>query len=113
MTTKANLPAVKRDDGEDDGGDRDAFQGKQMYMAAGSGIPEIKTILSGFVIPHFLDFKVLVVKAVGASEFLRAMRLAPHPNSQVSKASSMLRAASRTKRNCSLLSFFLIKQTLT
>ncbi|KAI9661478.1 MAG: hypothetical protein M1831_003000 [Alyxoria varia] len=39
---------------------------KVMYMAAGSGIPEIKTQLSGFVIPHFLDFKVLVVKAVGA-----------------------------------------------
>ncbi|KAL9105273.1 MAG: hypothetical protein Q9227_009532 [Pyrenula ochraceoflavens] len=40
--------------------------GKSMYMAAGSGIPEIKTILSGFVIPHFLDFKVLVVKAIGS-----------------------------------------------
>ena len=37
-----------------------------MYMAAGSGIPEIKTILSGFVIPNFLDFKVLAVKAFGA-----------------------------------------------
>ena len=37
-----------------------------MYMAAGSGIPEIKTILSGFVIPHFLDLKVLIVKAIGA-----------------------------------------------
>ena len=40
--------------------------GKSIYMAAGSGIPEIKTILSGFVIPHFLDFKVLVIKAIGA-----------------------------------------------
>ena len=39
---------------------------KTMSMAAGSGIPEIKTILSGFVIPGFLDFKVLVVKAIGA-----------------------------------------------
>ncbi|KAG0649985.1 Chloride transporter -3 [Hyphodiscus hymeniophilus] len=67
MITKANLPAVKRDNGEDDGGDQGAFQGKAMYMAAGSGIPEIKTILSGFVIPHFLDFKVLLVKAVGAT----------------------------------------------
>lgn len=37
-----------------------------MYLAAGSGIPEIKTILSGFVIPHFLDLKVLLVKAIGA-----------------------------------------------
>lgn len=35
-------------------------------MAAGSGIPELKTILSGFVIPNFLDMKVLVVKAVGS-----------------------------------------------
>ena len=38
-----------------------------MYMAAGSGIPEIKTILSGFNVPHFLGRWVLVVKAVGAS----------------------------------------------
>lgn len=37
-----------------------------MYMAAGSGIPEIKTILSGFVIPGFLDLKVLLIKAFGA-----------------------------------------------
>lgn len=37
-----------------------------MYMAAGSGIPEIKTILSGFVIPGFLNLKVLAVKAIGA-----------------------------------------------
>ena len=40
--------------------------GKSIYLAAGSGIPEIKTILSGFVIPHILDFKVLVIKAAGA-----------------------------------------------
>ena len=40
--------------------------GKSLYLAAGSGIPEIKTFLSGFQIPHFFDFKVLVVKALGA-----------------------------------------------
>ena len=40
--------------------------GKSLYMSAGSGIPEIKTILSGFVIPHFLDLQILVLKAVGA-----------------------------------------------
>jgi chloride channel 3/4/5 len=40
--------------------------GKVMYMASGSGIPEIKTILSGFSIPSFLSFRVLVVKAFGA-----------------------------------------------
>lgn len=45
----------------------ETITGKMMYMAAGSGIPEIKTILSGFAIPHFLDLKVLVVKAVGAT----------------------------------------------
>ncbi|KAL6918760.1 hypothetical protein FSST1_002786 [Fusarium sambucinum] len=41
--------------------------GKTMYMAAGSGIPEIKTVLSGFAIPHLFDLKVLIVKAVGAT----------------------------------------------
>jgi chloride channel 3/4/5 len=55
MTTKSNLPAAGQGDG------------KEIYMAAGSGIPEIKTILSGFVIQNFLDFKVLLVKAVGAT----------------------------------------------
>jgi chloride channel 3/4/5 len=40
--------------------------GKVMYMAAGSGIPEIKTILSGFSIPSFLSLRVLLVKAFGA-----------------------------------------------
>ncbi|KAF2833062.1 hypothetical protein CC86DRAFT_441730 [Ophiobolus disseminans] len=40
--------------------------GKIMYMAAGSGIPEIKTILSGFSIPSFLSLHVLCVKAFGA-----------------------------------------------
>lgn len=40
--------------------------GKVMYMASGSGIPEIKTILSGFNIPSFLSFKVLTIKAFGA-----------------------------------------------
>ena len=40
--------------------------GKSMYMAAGSGIPEIKTILSSFVIPHFPSFKILVAKAIGS-----------------------------------------------
>lgn len=41
--------------------------GKIMYFAAGSGIPEIKVILSGFAIPHYLDFKVLAVKEFGAA----------------------------------------------
>ncbi|KAJ7579113.1 chloride channel [Mycena floridula] len=38
---------------------------KVMYYAAGSGIPEIKTILSGFVIHGYLGFRVLFTKSVG------------------------------------------------
>jgi chloride channel 3/4/5 len=68
MTTKANLPAVSHKDSVDRSEtDKTPLVGKAMYMAAGSGIPEIKTVLSGFVIPHFLDLKVLVVKAVGSA----------------------------------------------
>ncbi|CZS90675.1 related to CLC chloride channel protein [Rhynchosporium graminicola] len=65
MTTRANLPAVRRDDGDLQRGP-EALR-KSMYMAAGGGIPEIKIILSGFVISHFLDFKLLLVKAIGAT----------------------------------------------
>lgn len=36
-----------------------------IYYAAGSGIPEIKTILSGFVIHGYLGGRVLFIKAVG------------------------------------------------
>ena len=62
LLTKSALPAVTPPGTQSD----PIASGKVMYMASGSGIPEIKTILSGFVIPHFLDFKVLVVKAVGS-----------------------------------------------
>ncbi|KAK5659865.1 hypothetical protein OQA88_13328 [Cercophora sp. LCS_1] len=61
-TTRTKLPTA-----EGGGYGTETAQGGTMYMAAGSGIPEIKTILSGFVIPGFLDVKVLVVKAVGAT----------------------------------------------
>ncbi|GME66260.1 H(+)/Cl(-) exchange transporter 5 [Neofusicoccum parvum] len=69
MLTKRSLPAVAAKD--EDKLDANAASppvpsGKALYMAAGSGIPEIKTILSGFVIPNFLDLKVLLVKAFGA-----------------------------------------------
>jgi len=68
LTTKANLPAAaEHDQTAYTVGKQGPLTGKSMYMAAGSGIPEIKTVLSGFVIPHFLDFKVLLVKAVGAT----------------------------------------------
>lgn len=66
MTTKASLPVADEDD-DHVGGGQGRTTAKSMYMAAGSGIPEIKTILSGFVIPHFLDLKVLVVKGIGAT----------------------------------------------
>lgn len=62
MLTKSALPSATTPEHEDE----KAVAGKTMYMAAGSGIPEIKTILGGFVIPDFLSLKVLVVKAVGA-----------------------------------------------
>lgn len=70
LLTKSSLPAAapgkgdKHHDPELD--DVEQVVGKSIYLAAGSGIPEIKTILSGFVIPNFLDFKVLAVKAFGA-----------------------------------------------
>ncbi|KAI9507422.1 chloride channel [Russula earlei] len=38
---------------------------KVLYYAAGSGIPEVKTILSGFVIHGYLGGRTLFVKAVG------------------------------------------------
>lgn len=38
---------------------------KVAYYAAGSGIPEVKTILSGFVIRGYLGLHVLFTKAVG------------------------------------------------
>ncbi|KAL8689894.1 MAG: hypothetical protein Q9218_004543 [Villophora microphyllina] len=70
MLTKSTLPSAAPGHGDKEpgsikGGDQGVV-GKSMYLAAGSGIPEIKTILSGFVIPHFLDLKVLVIKAIGA-----------------------------------------------
>jgi chloride channel 3/4/5 len=66
--SKANLPVPKLNNDDNHAeGDRGPLVGKSMYMAAGSGIPEIKTILSGFVIPHFLDLRVLCVKAIGAT----------------------------------------------
>ncbi|KAJ3130097.1 hypothetical protein HK098_006156 [Nowakowskiella sp. JEL0407] len=38
---------------------------KIIYHAAGSGIPEVKTILGGFVIRGFLGFRTLVTKVIG------------------------------------------------
>ncbi|KAH6877099.1 chloride channel [Thelonectria olida] len=66
MTTKANLSVNPALDNKGDG-PLGTTAAKTMYMAAGSGIPEIKTVLSGFIIPHIFDLKVLVVKAIGAT----------------------------------------------
>ncbi|KAF2791772.1 chloride channel-like protein 3 [Melanomma pulvis-pyrius CBS 109.77] len=70
MLTKSSLPAVGSETANKRNGantsDPPQSSGKLIYLAAGSGIPEIKTILSGFVIPNFLDLKVLLVKAFGA-----------------------------------------------
>ncbi|MCJ1431379.1 hypothetical protein MMC27_000731 [Xylographa pallens] len=67
MLTKSSLPATASKQDDVKSGGEQGVAGKTMYLAAGSGIPEIKTILSGFVIPNFLDFKVLAVKAIGAT----------------------------------------------
>lgn len=40
-------------------------QTKIAYYSAGSGIPEVKVILAGFVIKGFLGIKTLVVKSIG------------------------------------------------
>ncbi|EMD01197.1 hypothetical protein BAUCODRAFT_29646 [Baudoinia panamericana UAMH 10762] len=69
MLTKRSLPTASPGAGDKNqysAPPQPVVSGKSMYMAAGSGIPEIKTILSGFVIPNFLDFKVLFVKGFGA-----------------------------------------------
>jgi chloride channel 3/4/5 len=69
MLSKTALPSVapgREYGGQLQGDGTGTVGGKSLYMSAGSGIPEIKTILSGFVIPHYLDVKILVLKAVGA-----------------------------------------------
>lgn len=69
MTTKTTLTPTSPpvDESNTSSESSPASVAKTMYMASGSGIPEIKTILSGFIIPHFLDLKVLIVKAIGAT----------------------------------------------
>jgi chloride channel 3/4/5 len=69
MLSKTTLPSVAREIAETRNSrvPKDKIPApKSVYMAAGAGVPELKTILSGFVIPRFLGIKVLVLKAVGA-----------------------------------------------
>ncbi|KAI8372538.1 chloride channel [Choanephora cucurbitarum] len=41
------------------------YDTKNVYYSAGSGIPEVKVILGGFVIKGFLGIKTLIVKSIG------------------------------------------------
>ncbi|KAG4306003.1 hypothetical protein PORY_000913 [Pneumocystis oryctolagi] len=70
MTTRTIFPVSTKKSSEnllknsinEDNNDK---TGKVVYMASGSGIPEVKTILSGFTIHKFLGFRTLVVKVIG------------------------------------------------
>ena len=68
LFTKTKVSAVGKPEDMDGQSSKpeELGEGKVIYLAAGSGIPEIKTILSGFVIPGILSVKVLVIKSVGA-----------------------------------------------
>ncbi|KAI8349423.1 chloride channel [Blakeslea trispora] len=44
---------------------RHQYDTKTVYYSAGSGIPEVKVILGGFVIKGFLGIKTLLVKSIG------------------------------------------------
>jgi len=67
--TRTEIPAFASHEAHDspDHAVSHSAPNKIIFMAAGSGIPEIKLLLSGFEFPNLLSFKVLVVKAVGAS----------------------------------------------
>jgi chloride channel 3/4/5 len=45
--------------------DTNQYEIKTAYYSAGSGIPEVKVILGGFVIKGFLGIKTLIVKSIG------------------------------------------------
>ncbi|KZO95441.1 hypothetical protein CALVIDRAFT_516238 [Calocera viscosa TUFC12733] len=59
------LPSKRTSTSAPDEGQLDVTPRKVMYFAAGSGIPEIKTILSGFVIHGYLGGRVLLTKTIG------------------------------------------------
>lgn len=74
-----------------------------------SGIPEMKTILGGFVIRKFLGLWTLITKSIGLVSLLQSTRgccAAPHANSRVTVSRCWLRdvAGKRgTLRACSML----------
>ena len=43
--------------------------------AAGSGLPEVKTILSGFVIRGFLGLKTLIIKTFGLVDIIILLQM--------------------------------------
>lgn len=49
--------------------DTNQYKIKTAYYSAGSGIPEVKVILGGFVIKGFLGIKTLIVKSIGMVNF--------------------------------------------
>lgn len=50
--------------------DTPRYKTKDAYYSAGSGIPEVKVILGGFVIKGFLGIKTLIVKSIGMVNFI-------------------------------------------
>ncbi|KAI9499505.1 chloride channel [Zychaea mexicana] len=61
--SKPTTPAISSSKLEDNGPTKQ--QTKIAYYSAGSGIPEVKVILAGFVIKGFLGIKTLFVKSIG------------------------------------------------
>ncbi|KAI9483189.1 MAG: chloride channel [Benjaminiella poitrasii] len=52
-------------DNKDEAVEPPNYETKTAYYSAGSGIPEVKVILGGFVIKGFLGIKTLIVKSIG------------------------------------------------
>ncbi len=68
--TRTEIPAFASHEEHDTPADHSVNHhgpNKIIYMSAGSGIPEIKLLLSGFEFPNLLSFRVMVAKAVGAA----------------------------------------------
>lgn len=51
------------------------YETKYAYYSAGSGIPEVKVILGGFVIKGFLGIKTLIVKSIGMVTHIKFLHI--------------------------------------
>ncbi|KAI8084876.1 chloride channel [Halteromyces radiatus] len=60
-----NLPASRQEPQQERYNEKTIQQRKKAFYSAGSGIPEVKVILGGFVIKGFLGIKTLIVKSIG------------------------------------------------